>query len=470
MDYDVADNPLITRYASKEMSKLFSMRERIETWRLLWVVLAEEEQKLGLPITDQQIAALKNKSTHISWNIAEQREKEVRHDVMAHVYTYGVDAPEAAPIIHLGATSCYVTDNTDIMIMIAAMKLLSDKLIIAMDLLKEFANEHKELPILGLTHLQPAQPVTLGKRVCTWISDLLIDYGRLHECIKNTPTLGCVGATGTMASFVELFDGDIAKAIKLHSNICNRIGRCAQHASGQTYSRKIDSWILETVSGIGESVAKMATDIRLMQSRKEVEEPFGKNQIGSSAMAYKRNPMRSERICSLARYLTTLPLSSKITHSTQWMERTLDDSAIRRIIIPNAFLAADAILELCINISKGLVVHEDIIKKNLENEIPFMITEGILMIAVKSGGDRQELHEELRNITQQYRHNPTMVECSILASPTLRISDDELASVKQRLIGACVEITSDMVGQVDAIKTNHKWSRANYSDVGAIKV
>ncbi len=395
--HDVYDNPLVERYASPEMAALFSPKKRIETWRLLWTVLAEAEMELGLPVSKAQVDDLRKNITNIDWKAAAKREQEVRHDVMAHVHAYGLAAKKAAPIIHLGATSCYVTDNGDLIIFREALRILEKKLAAVVFALADFAKKHRALPTLGFTHFQPAQPTTVGKRATLWAQDFLLDLDDLAARADGLRLRGAVGTTGTQASFLALFDGDHRKCDRLNTLLCKKLGfKEILPVSGQTYTRKLDSQILATLAGIGESASKFATDIRLLANRKEIEEPFGKKQIGSSAMAYKRNPMRSERICSLARFLLTLPLNSYVTQATQWLERTLDDSANRRLSLPQAFLAADAILELAHNVASGLVVYPKIIRRNLDAELPFMATEEILMAAVKAGGDRQILHERIR--------------------------------------------------------------------------
>lgn len=395
--YEFYDNPLVERYASREMAALFSPRKRIETWRELWTALAEAEHELGLPVSKAQVADLRKNIANIDWKAAEKREQEVRHDVMAHVHAYGLAAKKAAPIIHLGATSCFVTDNGDLVIFRQALEIIKNKLAVAIFALADFAKREKNLPTLGFTHFQPAQPTTVGKRATLWAQDLLLDLKEVERRVDTLQMRGAVGTTGTQASFLALFDGNHAKCEKLNKLVCKKMGfKSSLPVSGQTYTRKIDSQILAALAGIGESASKFATDVRLLANRKEIEEPFGKKQIGSSAMAYKRNPMRSERICSLARYLISLPLNSYMTQATQWLERTLDDSANRRLSLPQAFLAADAILELVYNVASGLVVYPKVIEKNLAAELPFMATEDILMAAVKAGGDRQELHELIR--------------------------------------------------------------------------
>lgn len=397
MSHDVYENPLITRYASREMSALFSMQTRIVTWRKLWVALAEAEHEMGLPVSKVQIAQMKKHVETINWDVAEAREREVRHDVMAHVHAFGEQAPKAAPIIHLGATSCYVTDNADLIILREGLRMLSVKAAAVICNLGAFAKKYRKLPTLGFTHMQPAQPTTVGKRATLWALDFLMDLADLERLADTMPLRGVKGTTGTQASFLALFDDNHAKVDRLNAKVVKKMGFTkALPVSGQTYTRKIDSQVLAALAGIGESAHKFATDIRLLANRKEIEEPFGKKQIGSSAMAYKRNPMRSERVCSLARFLIAMPATAYNTHATQWMERTLDDSAVRRLSLPQAFLAADAVLELCANITDGMVVYPKVIERNLNAELPFMATENIMMAAVRAGGDRQELHESIR--------------------------------------------------------------------------
>ncbi len=398
---DVYDNPLISRYASREMAALFSPRRRIETWRRLWLALAESERELGLPITKAQIADLKRNIAKINWQAAAKREREVRHDVMAHVHAFGLAARKAAPIIHLGATSCFVTDNADLIIMREGLGLLARKTAAVVLALGDFARRHRALPTLGFTHFQPAQPTTVGKRATLWAQDFALDLKELERRRDELPLRGVAGTTGTQASFLELFDGSQAKVERLNRLVCRKVGfKKSLPVSGQTYTRKLDSQILAALAGIAESASKFATDIRLLAHLKEIEEPFGKKQIGSSAMAYKRNPMRCERITALARFLLTLSLNAPLTHAAQWLERTLDDSANRRLSLPQAFLTADAILELGADVAGGLVVYPEVIRKNLAAELPFMATENILMEAVKAGGDRQKLHERIRKHSQ----------------------------------------------------------------------
>ncbi|MDR3077434.1 MAG: adenylosuccinate lyase [Planctomycetota bacterium] len=394
---DLYDNPLISRYASREMSALFSPRKRIETWRRLWTALAEAERELGLPISRSQVEELRKNIANIDWAAAAAREREVRHDVMAHVHAYALAAPGAGPIIHLGATSCYVTDNGDLLIFREALELLERKLAGTIFALAAFARRERARPTLGFTHFQPAQPTTVGKRAALWAQDFILDLREVASRREGLRLRGATGTTGTQASFLELFDGSHAKCDRLNRLICRKLGFPGTiPLTGQTYSRKLDSQILAAVAGIGESASKFATDLRLLAHRREIEEPFEKKQIGSSAMAYKRNPMRSERICSLSRYLLTLPLNGAMTQAVQWLERTLDDSANRRLSLPQAFLAADAVLELSADVASGLVVNPKVIERNLAAELPFLATEEILMAGVKAGGDRQALHERIR--------------------------------------------------------------------------
>ncbi len=391
------ETPFSSRYASPEMQYLFSPDKKFRTWRRLWIALAETEQELGLSITDEQISELKAHADDINYDVATAREKEVRHDVMSHVYAYGQQCPHAKGIIHLGATSCYVGDNTDLIIMYEALELVQRKLVNTVQLLGRFAEEYKALPTLAFTHFQPAQPTTVGKRATLWAQEFLMDIDEVDYRLSNARLLGCKGTTGTQASFLELFEGDHAKCRALDRRIAEKMGYQGCFAvSGQTYPRKLDSAILSTLSGIAQSAAKFSNDIRLLQHLKEIEEPFEKHQIGSSAMAYKRNPMRSERIASLARYVVADSLNPAMTASTQWFERTLDDSANKRISVAEAFLAVDAILSLVINVVDGLVVNTAVIDRNLRRELPFMATENIMMDCVKRGGDRQELHERIR--------------------------------------------------------------------------
>jgi len=394
---DTYESPLSARYADKEMKYLFSPDKKFRTWRRLWIALAESEMELGLPVTQEQIDEMKAHQDDINYEVAEAREKEVRHDVMSHVYAFGVQCPKAEPIIHLGATSCYVGDNTDIIIMTEALKIVEEKLVNVLRVLSKFARGQKDQPTLAFTHFQPAQPTTVGKRATLWMQDLLMDLEDVQYQLSKAKLLGSKGTTGTQASFLELFDGDHEKVKALDKKIAEKMGYAGVFpVSGQTYSRKLDSQVLNVLSGIAQSAAKFSNDIRLLQHLKEVEEPFEKNQIGSSAMAYKRNPMRSERIASLSRYVIADALNPAMTASTQWFERTLDDSANKRISVPEAFLAVDGILNLYRNVADGLVVYPKVITQHLSRELPFMATENIMMDAVKRGGDRQQLHERIR--------------------------------------------------------------------------
>lgn len=396
------ENPLITRYASEEIQYIFSPDFKFKTWRKLWIALAEAEKELGLDITDEQIDELKKFQDNINYDVAQAREKEVRHDVMSHIYAYGQQCPKAKPIIHLGATSCYVGDNTDIITMREALMSIKKQLVNLMDILSKFVLKYKDLPTLGFTHFQSAQPVTVGKRASLWLQELMFDYNNLVFVLDGLKLLGSKGTTGTQASFMEIFDGDTQKVKKLDKIIAQKLGfDDCYDVSGQTYSRKIDYMVLSVLSGIAQSASKFGNDLRLLQNLKEIEEPFEKNQVGSSAMAYKRNPMRSERICSLSRYVISLALNPALTASTQWFERTLDDSANKRLAVAEAFLATDAVLSLYLNVSDGLVVYPKVIEKRLKSELPFMATENILMDAVKAGGDRQELHEKIREYSMQ---------------------------------------------------------------------
>lgn len=397
MSKDCYESPLSSRYASKEMKYIFSPDMKFRTWRKLWIALAESEMELGLPITQEQIDELKANADDINYEVAEAREKLVRHDVMSHVYAYGQQCPKAKGIIHLGATSCYVGDNTDVIIMTEGLKLVRNKLVTVIRELAKFADKYKDLPTLAFTHFQPAQPTTVGKRASLWLQELLMDLEDVEYQLSKAKLLGCKGTTGTQASFLELFEGDHEKCKELDRRIAKKMGYSACFAvSGQTYSRKLDTQVLNVLSGIAQSAAKFSNDIRLLQHLKEVEEPFEKNQIGSSAMAYKRNPMRSERIGSLSRYVMVDVLNGAFTTATQWFERTLDDSANKRLSIPEAFLAIDGILNLYANVTDGLVVYPKVIEQRLRKELPFMATENIMMDAVKRGGDRQELHEKIR--------------------------------------------------------------------------
>ena len=399
---DRYQTPLAERYVSKEMQYIFSPDKKFKTWRRLWIALAETEKELGLDITDEQIEELKANKDNINYEDAKKREKEVRHDVMSHVYAYGLQCPKAKGIIHLGATSCYVGDNTDIIVMTEALRLVRKKLVNVINELAKFADKYKAQPTLAFTHFQPAQPTTVGKRATLWLNEFVMDLEDIDYVLSTMKLLGCKGTTGTQASFLELFNGDHEKIKQIDTKIANKMGFDKCHAvSGQTYSRKVDTRVLNILAGIAASAHKMSNDIRLLQHLKEVEEPFEKSQIGSSAMAYKRNPMRSERIASLADFVICDALNPAIVSSTQWFERTLDDSANKRLSIPEGFLAVDGILDLCMNVVDGLVVYDKVINRRLMSELPFMATENIMMDAVKAGGDRQELHERIRELSME---------------------------------------------------------------------
>ena len=406
MSNDRYVSPLSERYASREMQYIFSPDKKFRTWRRLWIALAETEKELGLNITDEQIEEMKSHADDINFEVAKEREKVVRHDVMSHVYAYGVQCPKAKGIIHLGATSCYVGDNTDIIIMAEALKLVRTKLVNVIAELAKFAEEQKNQPTLAFTHFQPAQPTTVGKRATLWMQEFEMDLEDLEYVLGSLKLLGSKGTTGTQASFLELFEGDHEKIKELENKIAKKMGytKCFP-VSGQTYSRKMDTRVLNVLAGIAASAHKFSNDIRLLQHLKEVEEPFEKSQIGSSAMAYKRNPMRSERIASLSRYVMIDALNPAITSATQWFERTLDDSANKRLSVPEGFLAIDGILDLCLNVVDGLVVYPKVIEKRLMSELPFMATENIMMDAVKAGGDRQELHERIRELSMEAGRN-----------------------------------------------------------------
>uniref|UniRef100_A0A7S2UPT1 Adenylosuccinate lyase n=1 Tax=Attheya septentrionalis TaxID=420275 RepID=A0A7S2UPT1_9STRA len=396
-DHQMYEHPLVKRYATKEMSFVWSPAMKFTTWRKLWLALATAEQELGIEISDEQLEQMRANLYNVDFDFADAKEREFRHDVMGHVHAFGEVAPAAMPIIHLGATSCYVGDNTDLIQIRDALKLIQRKLVKAIGILKKFAVQYRDLPTLGFTHYQPAQLTTVGKRATLWMQDLLLDLERVNHEIDSLPMRGVKGTTGTQASFLELFDGDHEKVKALNLRVCELMGfKRAISVSGQTYTRKIDYNVMSVLSGIAQSTYKMCGDIRLLANLKEVEEPFSKTQIGSSAMAYKRNPMRSERVCSIARYVMGLPASAAHTHANQWFERTLDDSAVRRIILPEGFLAVDVILNLVANIADGLHVWPNVVKSHVMAELPFMATEVILMECVKAGGDRQELHEAIR--------------------------------------------------------------------------
>ncbi len=433
MENDRYVSPLSERYAGKEMQYIFSPDKKFCTWRRLWIALAETEKELGLPITDEQIEEMKSHAEDINYEVAKEREKQVRHDVMSHVYAYGQQCPKAKGIIHLGATSCYVGDNTDLIIMAEALDLVKKKLVNVLAELSKFADEYKSQPTLAFTHFQPAQPTTVGKRATLWMQEFLMDLEDLDYVRGSLKLLGSKGTTGTQASFLELFDGDREKIDRIDPMIAKKMGfEACYPVSGQTYSRKVDTRVLNVLAGIAASAHKFSNDIRLLQHLKEVEEPFEKSQIGSSAMAYKRNPMRSERIASLSRYVMIDALNPAVTSAAQWFERTLDDSANKRLSVPEGFLAVDGILDLCLNVVDGLVVYPKVIEKRLMSELPFMATENIMMDAVKAGGDRQELHEKIRRFSMEAGRNVkekgldnNLLEL-IAADPAFGLNEEEL--------------------------------------------
>ena len=455
--YDKYQSPLSERYASRKMQYLFSPDMKFRTWRKLWVALAETEYELGLPVTLEQIQELKEHQDDINYDVAKEREKIVRHDVMSHVYAYGVQCPNAKGIIHLGATSCYVGDNTDIIVMAEALKIVKKKLVNVIAELSKFADAYKAQPTLAFTHFQPAQPTTVGKRATLWLMDLKLDLDDLDFVLDSLRLLGSKGTTGTQASFLELFGGDHEKCKKLDQKIAEKMGFAGCYpVSGQTYSRKNDSRVLSVLAGIAQSAHKFSNDIRLLQHLKEIEEPFEKNQIGSSAMAYKRNPMRSERMASLANYVMSDMMNPMLVASTQWFERTLDDSANKRLSIPEGFLAIDGILDLYLNIVDGLVVYPKVIEKHLMAELPFMATENIMMDAVKAGGDRQELHEKIRVLSMEAGRNVkekglenNLLEL-IAADPAFGLSLEELKKTMDpsRYTGRAKEQVEEFLSEV----------------------
>jgi adenylosuccinate lyase len=455
MSHDLYDNPLISRYASREMCRLWGDQRKFSTWRRLWVILAEAEKELGLPISDAQIAELKAHVDDIDFAAAQAYEKKLRHDVMAHVHAYGDVCPTARPIIHLGATSCYVTDNTDLILMREGLTMVAGRLAAVIDALANFAVRHRDLPCLAFTHMQPAQPTTVGKRACLWAYDLALDLAEIENRIASLKARSVKGTTGTQASFLALFHGDHGKVRRLEQLVARRLGFDDSYAvTGQTYSRKVDSQVIDALSGIGQSSHKLATDLRLLQSRKEIEEPFEAEQIGSSAMAYKRNPMRSERVCALARFVISLQSSAANTVATQWMERTLDDSANRRLVIPQAFLAVDAILILLQNIASGLVIYPQVIAKNLAEELPFMATENLLMAAVEAGGDRQELHEVIRRHSQaaaasvKQEGKPNDLLARLATDPAFAKVDVKAAMDPAQFVGRAPQQVAEFVTEV----------------------
>ena len=466
MSTDRYTSPLSERYASKEMQYIFSQDMKFRTWRRLWIALAETEKELGLNITQEQIDELKAHADDINYDVAKAREKEVRHDVMSHVYAYGVQCPKAKGIIHLGATSCYVGDNTDIIVMTEALKLVQKKLVNVIAELSKFADKYKNQPTLAFTHFQPAQPTTVGKRATLWTQEFMMDLEDLEYVLGTIKLLGSKGTTGTQASFLELFEGDQETIDKIDPMIAAKMGfKECYPVSGQTYSRKVDTRVVNVLAGIAASAHKMSNDIRLLQHLKEVEEPFEKSQIGSSAMAYKRNPMRSERIASLSRYVMVDALNPAITSATQWFERTLDDSANKRLSVPEGFLAIDGILDLCLNVVDGLVVYPKVIEKHMMAELPFMATENIMMDAVKAGGDRQELHERIRELSMEAGKNVkvegkdnNLLEL-IAADPAFNLTLEELQKTMdpKKYVGRAKEQTESFIAKVvNPVLASHK--------------
>lgn len=454
---DCYQSPLSERYASKEMQYIFSPDKKFKTWRKLWIALAEVEHELGLNITQEQIDELKAHADDINYDVAKAREKEVRHDVMSHVYAYGKQCPKAKGIIHLGATSCYVGDNTDVIVMTEALRLVKKKLVNVINELSKFAMEYKDLPTLAFTHFQPAQPTTVGKRATLWLMDLLLDLEDLDHVIDHMQLLGSKGTTGTQASFLELFEGDHETIKKIDGMIAEKMGfKSCQPVSGQTYSRKVDSRVLNVLAGIAQSAHKFSNDIRLLQHLKEIEEPFEKSQIGSSAMAYKRNPMRSERIASLSNFVMSNAMNPAFVASTQWFERTLDDSANKRLSVPEGFLAIDGILDLYLNVVDGLVVYPKVIESRLMKELPFMATENIMMDAVKAGGDRQELHEKIRQhsmaagrvVKVEGKENDLLER--IAADPAFGMTMEQLEAIMEpkNFVGRAPEQTEEFITEV----------------------
>ena len=466
MSTDRYTSPLSERYASKEMQYIFSQDMKFRTWRRLWIALAETEKELGLNITQEQIDELKAHADDINYDVAKAREKEVRHDVMSHVYAYGVQCPKAKGIIHLGATSCYVGDNTDIIVMTEALKLVQKKLVNVIAELSKFADKYKDQPTLAFTHFQPAQPTTVGKRATLWTQEFMMDLEDLEYVLGTIKLLGSKGTTGTQASFLELFEGDQETIDKIDPMIAAKMGfKECYPVSGQTYSRKVDTRVVNVLAGIAASAHKMSNDIRLLQHLKEVEEPFEKSQIGSSAMAYKRNPMRSERIASLSRYVMVDALNPAITSATQWFERTLDDSANKRLSVPEGFLAIDGILDLCLNVVDGLVVYPKVIEKHMMAELPFMATENIMMDAVKAGGDRQELHERIRELSMEAGRDVkvegkdnNLLEL-IAADPAFNLTLEELQKTMdpKKYVGRAKEQTESFIAKVvNPVLDSHK--------------
>ncbi len=468
-------SPFVERFATREMAQLWSAQKKFSTWRRCWIALAETEQELGLPITDEQLAEMRAHVDDIDFEAAAKFERELRHDVMAHVHTYGLVAPKAKPIIHLGATSCFVGDNTDLILLREALEIILTKAVNVLDKLRVFAEQWKDLPTLGYTHYQPAQVVTVGKRACLWAQDILFDIEDLERTRDRLRCRGVKGTTGTQASFLALFDGDHGKVLALEKRVSEKLGFDRAYAvTGQTYPRKVDTQVLQVLASIGESVHKFATDMRLLQNLKEIEEPFESKQIGSSAMAYKRNPMRCERACSLARHLMVAPLHSGFTTATQWFERTLDDSAIRRISLPEAFLAADAILNLYLNVMENPAVYPKVIERHLRAELPFMATENILMACVKRGGDRQELHEVIRTHSQAAAQRVKMEGADndllerLAGDPAIGMTEAEIDAVldmKQFVGRAPEQVVEFIANEVQPVLARHASRTGGQSDV-----
>ena len=478
MNRSIYESPLSSRYASDQMQYIFSPDKKFSTWRRLWVALARAEMELGLPVHQEQVDELEAHITDIDYNLAAKMEKELRHDVMAHIHAYGTQCPKAMPIIHWGATSCYVGDNTDIIIMREGLSLVRDKLVRVLSALAQFSDKYKSLPTLGFTHFQAAQLVTVGKRAALWMNELLQDLDEVEYRISTLKLLGCKGTTGTQASFLELFEGNHEKCKELDRRIAREMGfEGTIPVSGQTYSRKVDAAVLATLSGIAQSACKFATDVRLLCHLKEIEEPFEAKQIGSSAMPYKRNPMRCERICSLARYVIADAANPAYTSATQWFERTLDDSANKRISVPEAFLAVDAILNIYENVASGLVVHEKVIEKHILEELPFMASENIMMDAVKRGGDRQQIHECIRVHSLEAGRNVKELGLTnnlidlLAEDPLLGMSKEELSAHMEpsRYIGRCPEQVTDFLLEfVQPVLDAHKSALADQA--GDLKV
>ena len=451
---DIYENPLITRYASRDMAEVFSDDKKFKTWRSLWIALAECEKSLGIEISDEQIAEMKQYRNDINYDVAEERERLVRHDVMAHVYAFGEQCKKAKPIIHLGATSCFVGDNADLISIYEALLIIESKLVNVIDNLSAFALKYKDMPTLGFTHFQPAQLTTVGKRATLWMQDLLMDLDEIKNIINGFKLRGVKGTTGTGASFLSLFDGDAGKVKALDEAVCEKLGFDASYAvTGQTYPRKFDTIVVNMLSLVAQSAYKFSNDLRLLQNLKEIEEPFNEKQIGSSAMAYKRNPMRSERMGALSRFVLSMPINAAVTASTQWFERTLDDSANKRLVLPQSFLAADAVLNLYLNITSGLVVYENVIKTRVLSELPFMATETILMEAVKRGGDRQELHERIREYSMEaakrvkmYGEANNLLDL-IKQDSAFRLDADEIDALldPQKFTGCAAAQTQDFI-------------------------